>query len=107
MSLTGRVKKGFNQLSNIDEAIRQKALANLERWLSDPNLSSYRPQLEYLIGQERWDFLLDSFYRIIPFGTGGRRGRSESGRTGLIRSRYPVPSRDTSITCGRSVLARN
>jgi phosphoglucomutase/phosphomannomutase len=31
-------------------------------------------QINYLIEKENWDFLLDSFYQIIPFGTGGRRG---------------------------------
>ena len=27
-----------------------------------------------MINTGKWDFLLDSFYQVIPFGTGGRRG---------------------------------
>ncbi|MBT8370107.1 MAG: phospho-sugar mutase, partial [Deltaproteobacteria bacterium] len=34
----------------------------------------YTPQIAYLIKTEKWNFLLDSFYQVIPFGTGGRRG---------------------------------
>jgi phosphoglucomutase/phosphomannomutase len=32
------------------------------------------PQIHYLIEAGQWGVLLDSFYQVIPFGTGGRRG---------------------------------
>ncbi len=50
------------------------ALDNLKRWLSDPVFSSYRAQIMALVDAGRWDVLLDSFYQVLPFGTGGRRG---------------------------------
>jgi phosphoglucomutase len=53
---------------------RAAALANLERWLNDPEFSAYVPQLRSLLARGKWDLLLDSFYQVIPFGTGGRRG---------------------------------
>lgn len=50
------------------------ALAALEVWLSSPEYEAYQPLLKALILSESWDTLLDSFYRVLPFGTGGRRG---------------------------------
>jgi phosphoglucomutase/phosphomannomutase len=32
------------------------------------------PQVKNIIDNNYWDYLLDSFYQVIPFGTGGRRG---------------------------------
>ncbi|MBI4516462.1 MAG: phospho-sugar mutase [Deltaproteobacteria bacterium] len=67
------VEKGFATLA-VPEAVRTAALANLRAWLEQAEFAPYRPQLERLIELGRWDLLLDSFYRVIPFGTGGRRG---------------------------------
>ena len=50
------------------------ALANLTRWLSDRTFQGWHPQLHALIAAERWALLVDCFYRVMPFGTGGRRG---------------------------------
>jgi phosphoglucomutase len=36
--------------------------------------AAYVPQIDHLIASGQWEFLLDSFYQVIPFGTGGRRG---------------------------------
>ena len=52
----------------------ETALANLGLWLSEERFSEYRPLLVALIEAGCWDTLLDSFYRVLPFGTGGRRG---------------------------------
>jgi len=64
---------GFNTL-NIDDKYKSSALKWLEAWLTDETFKSYIPQIRYLIEKKKWDFLLDSFHQIIPFGTGGRRG---------------------------------
>jgi len=57
-----------------DPAHASDAFAAIERWMTDPSLLEYRPLLLALIEREQWDLLLDSFYRVLPFGTGGRRG---------------------------------
>jgi phosphoglucomutase len=57
-----------------DPAQADAASDNIERWLTDDTFELYRPLLESMIEAERWDALLDSFYRVLPFGTGGRRG---------------------------------
>lgn len=66
-------RDGFKTLS-VGEKHQQQALTFLEQWLSDPQFSDYVPQIQHLIEESHWDYLLDSFYQVIPFGTGGRRG---------------------------------
>src|SRR5438094_628602 len=57
-----------------DSAYKEQAAANLQRWLTQPEFASYRPQIEWLIQTKQFASLLDRFYQILPFGTGGRRG---------------------------------
>ncbi|MFO8085275.1 MAG: phospho-sugar mutase [Desulfobacterales bacterium] len=68
-----KVKIGFRPL-NMAEKYKIAALKNLESWLTDGQFKDYVPQIQYLIRAEKWNLLLDSFYQVIPFGTGGRRG---------------------------------
>ena len=68
-----RAELGFAGLQ-VPESLRQDALRDLSFWLTEDALSPYREQLHWLIDMERWSLLLDSFYRVLPFGTGGRRG---------------------------------
>ena len=68
-----RGELGFADLQ-VPETLKRDALRDLSIWLTDAALSPYRAQLYWLIDTERWSLLLDSFYRVLPFGTGGRRG---------------------------------
>ncbi len=72
-SLIKKTEQGFKGLDLPDKYVTP-ALEGIETWLTDKMFENYVPQIEYLIESEKWDFLLDSFYRIISFGTGGRRG---------------------------------
>jgi phosphoglucomutase len=72
-SLIVKAKNGFSSLK-IKQIYIENALQSLEDWLTKEEFKDYFPQIEHLILNEYWDFLLDSFYQIIPFGTGGRRG---------------------------------
>jgi len=58
----------------VGAAHRDAAIRNLTTWWSEARYRAYRPQLESLARRGRWPLLLDSFYRVVPFGTGGRRG---------------------------------
>ncbi len=71
--LLEKTRVGFDAL-DISDKYKKPALKWIEVWLSDDVFSDYAPQTTYLIEMKKWDFLLDSFYQIIPFGTGGRRG---------------------------------
>src|ERR1035438_10291438 len=64
---------GF-QAIDADPSYKQQAAKNLERWLTEPAFADYKAQIEWLIDQAKWAGLLDRFYQIMPFGTGGRRG---------------------------------
>ena len=58
-----------------DAAVKDQALKYLAQWLSAAEFAAYRPQLEWLIdARSSGPGLLDRFYQILPFGTGGRRG---------------------------------
>ncbi len=57
-----------------DPAIHEAAAKNLTRWLTEPDFASFKPQIEWLVQEKKWPGLLDRFYQILPFGTGGRRG---------------------------------
>ena len=65
--------QGLHGLAMAHET-RETAVRHLAQWLTEPAFEIYRPQLTWLIAQQRWSLLLDSFYRVLPFGTGGRRG---------------------------------
>src|SRR5450631_4338748 len=64
---------GMNAIA-ADSSLKKQALKYLAHWLSAPEFAPYRPQLHWLIEQQQWSGLLDRFYQILPFGTGGRRG---------------------------------
>ena len=68
-----RVELGFADLQ-VPETLKRDALRDLSFWLTETILLPYRAQLHWLIDMECWSLLLDSFYRVLPFGTGGRRG---------------------------------
>jgi phosphoglucomutase len=72
-ALLNKTKHGFNSLE-VSEKYVNSALKWLATWLTDDAFKDYVPQIAYLIKKEKWNFLLDSFYQVIPFGTGGRRG---------------------------------
>jgi phosphoglucomutase/phosphomannomutase len=71
--LLTRAKTGFDSLA-VSEKYVDSAMKWLNVWLTENAFSDYVPQIAHLIKAKNWNFLLDSFYQVIPFGTGGRRG---------------------------------
>ncbi len=55
--------------------ISQGALENMTCWLTQDRYASYLPIVLDQIKSEKWQALDDAFWTVIPFGTGGRRGR--------------------------------
>ena len=51
------------------------AAANARIWLNESRYQAYAPQVIEHINQGKWKQLDDAFWTVIPFGTGGRRGR--------------------------------
>ncbi|MCO8120860.1 phospho-sugar mutase [Stieleria sp. TO1_6] len=58
-----------------DGKLSETAVENIERWLTEPRYAEYRDQVADQIADQKWQPLDDAFWTIIPFGTGGRRGR--------------------------------
>jgi phosphoglucomutase/phosphomannomutase len=73
MQLLDMAKDGFRTIE-ADPSLKERAEHYLNQWLTEPEFTAYRPQIEWLIQQKQWAGLLDRFYQILPFGTGGRRG---------------------------------
>ena len=51
------------------------AVQNIRTWLSEPHYAMYARQLQEHLSNGQWRELDDAFWTVIPFGTGGRRGR--------------------------------
>ena len=73
MDLPSVIEQGFRTV-NADPVYKDAAAQFLQLWLTHSDFISYRPQLEWLIRTGKWSDLLDAFYQVLPFGTGGRRG---------------------------------
>ena len=79
--ILARAESGFEAI-NVKPELKQAARKHLADWLEHGKFASllpveksdYRPLLEWMVGAGKFDLLLDSFYQVMPFGTGGRRG---------------------------------
>ncbi len=71
--LFSEAKLGFETVK-VGDQYKNSALKFLKQWLTDPQFADYVPQITHLIKAKHFDYLLDCFYQVIPFGTGGRRG---------------------------------
>ncbi|MEM7457297.1 MAG: phospho-sugar mutase [Planctomycetota bacterium] len=67
-------------LQQIESACEQGQLTassveNLRNWLTQSRYTEYRDGIIEHINEAKWKELDDVFWTVIPFGTGGRRGR--------------------------------
>lgn len=51
------------------------AVDNIRSWLTEPRYRAYAPLVAEHLAEGKWQALDDAFWTVIPFGTGGRRGR--------------------------------
>lgn len=58
-----------------DDKITQSAIDHITTWLNEARYQHYVDSIIEHVEQEKWRELDDAFWTIIPFGTGGRRGR--------------------------------
>lgn len=70
-----------------DGKITDSAQTNIQAWLSEPRYSRYAHEVAQHIADGKWQVLDDVFWTIIPFGTGGRRGRMYSIGSNAINER--------------------
>lgn len=67
-------------LLHVDEAAQTGKLSggaanNIRQWLTQPHYEQYVPEIIQHVNRQQWQELDDAFWTVIPFGTGGRRGR--------------------------------
>ncbi|MEM9409756.1 MAG: phospho-sugar mutase, partial [Planctomycetota bacterium] len=55
--------------------ITEPAVKNIKIWLTDAKYDKYVSGILEHIEAEKWNELDDVFWTVIPFGTGGRRGK--------------------------------
>lgn len=63
----------------LTQNLSPEAVANIQNWLTHDKYEMFRMELEGLIDNEEWQILEDSFFKVIEFGTGGRRGTTGVG----------------------------
>jgi phosphoglucomutase/phosphomannomutase len=55
--------------------ITEHSATTMRTWLTEPRYAEFAPELGALIDAKQWKDLDDAYWTIIPFGTGGRRGK--------------------------------
>src|SRR5690349_21853985 len=75
MSLSAQDALNALQTAAAAGKVTSGAQRNIQAWLSEPRYAEYAPQVAEHISAGRWQELDDAFWTIIPFGTGGRRGK--------------------------------
>jgi phosphomannomutase len=55
--------------------VTDSAVENIKKWLTETRYAEYAADVAQHIADEKWQALDDAFWTVIPFGTGGRRGR--------------------------------
>ena len=70
-----------------DSKLTASAAENLTKWLSESRYENYRDEILQSIDAGDWQTLDDVFWTVIPFGTGGRRGRMHPFGSNAINHR--------------------
>lgn len=65
--------------------VSEAAAENITHWLTEPKYAEYRDELEKMISEKRWKELEDAFFKVIEFGTAGRRGTTGVGSNRINR----------------------
>lgn len=63
----------------LSQHLSAAAAKNVTAWLNEPKYADYRDELREMIETEKWQDLEDAFFKIIEFGTAGRRGTTGIG----------------------------
>ncbi len=83
------------------------AIKNIRHWLTSPAHESYFQAIAEHITAGQWQALDDAFWTIIPFGTGGRRGRMYPIGSNAINDRTIGESAQGLADYVRSVLGED
>ncbi len=90
-----------------NSAISPSAVDNLRAWLSEPRYAEYAPEVAAHLAEGKFKTLDDVFWTIIPFGTGGRRGKMYPIGSNAINDRTIGESAQGLADYVKSVLGTN
>lgn len=62
-----------------DKKLNKAAYDEINKWVREDEFTEFRPDLEKKILAGDWSDLMDEFYRVVIFGTGGIRGIMDLG----------------------------
>jgi phosphoglucomutase/phosphomannomutase len=57
------------------DQLTESAATNIRAWLTEPRYAAYADEVAAHVTEGKWKVLDDVFWTVIPFGTGGRRGK--------------------------------
>ena len=82
-------EKALDQLARAaDEGkLSDGAVRNIRTWLTEPRYAEYADQVAEHLASGKFQELDDAFWTVIPFGTGGRRGKMYPIGTNAINDR--------------------
>lgn len=69
----------MNTMELVTPHVSEAAAENIRRWLTEPKYAEYRADIEQMIANEQWQELESSFFKVLEFGTAGRRGVTGPG----------------------------
>jgi phosphoglucomutase/phosphomannomutase len=75
-----------------EKKISTEAADNIRRWLSSEAFVAYRKDLAAAVDAGQWKPLEDAFYKVLEFGTGGRRGLMAPLGTNVLNERTMAES---------------
>lgn len=78
----------------LQKNLSEAAAKNVSEWLNESKYALYRDDLVRMIEAGEWKQLEDSFFKVLEFGTAGRRGTTGIG-----------PNRINKVTIGESAQA--
>ncbi len=92
MADTAKTSELQQTVARVDEAAAKGSLSagaatNLKAWLTKPAYGNYREQLIAMVRDGKFADLDGLFWEVIPFGTGGRRGRMSEFGSATINAR--------------------
>lgn len=68
------------KLENLkSKGLVDSAVKNIQIWLEHGEYAQFEDEIKRLVEKEDVSELNDAFYKVIPFGTGGRRGKMGAG----------------------------
>jgi len=63
----------------LEQNLSKEARHNVEAWLAEPKYAEYHDELVAMIEAKKWQELEDGFFKVLEFGTAGRRGTTGLG----------------------------